>query len=62
MALEQVPEARAELRRRLFISLGVVVVIAIATVVAATVLGWTLTPPTGFDVNITIDPVGNLPF
>lgn len=62
MALEPVQMERAVLRRRLLISLAVVMVVAVAVTVTGAILGWTLTPPTGFDVNITTDPVGELPF
>ncbi|MCI0584511.1 MAG: hypothetical protein L0227_16755 [Chloroflexi bacterium] len=60
MTLEHRPLERAELRRRLLISLVIAAAAVAVAVVAAVVLGWTL--PAGTDFSITTDPAGELPF
>jgi hypothetical protein len=62
MTLEHRPMERAELRRRLLISLTVVAVVAVVAVIAVVgtvVFGWTLPAA---DFTITTDPAGKLPF
>jgi multisubunit Na+/H+ antiporter MnhB subunit len=60
MALDHRPMERAELRRRLLISLAVAAALVVVAFAASVVFGWTL--PAGTDFTITTDPAGTLPF
>jgi hypothetical protein len=60
MSVEHRPLERADLRRRLPLSLVIVAIAVVLVVVAAVALDWTLVAGPSFD--LTTDPVGDLPF
>ena len=60
MQLEHRPRERAELRRRLLLSLVIAAVAVVLIAAAAVAFDWTLAAGPSFD--LTADPAGALPF